>query len=114
MAFSKSCSDLLVNDKIKEFRERHEFSQEYVGIKLGISQQAYQKIENGTTELKIEILYMLAKIYKVGCYEFIGNADSELQEIFDSKNNEIANLKFEIIKLNETIHFLQNELLKLK
>lgn len=103
---------ITINEKIKEFRERHEFSQEYVGSKLGISQQAYQKIENGTTELKIEILYMLAKIYNVGCYEFIGNADSELQEIFDSKNNEIENLKFEIIKLNETIFDLQNELLK--
>lgn len=102
-----------INEKIKEYRELHNYSQEYVGSKLGMSQQAYQKIENGTTELKLEMLLMLAKLYNVGSHEFIGNVDSELQEIFDQKNNEIAILKKEIQKLNETVNFLQNELLNI-
>lgn len=102
-----------INEKIKEFRELHNYSQEYIGSKLGMSQQAYQKIENGTTELKIEMLFILAKIYKVGSYEFIGNADSELQAIFDQKNIEITNLKNENQKLKETINILQNELLSI-
>lgn len=100
-----------INEKIKEFRERNNFTQEYVGCKLGMSQQAYQKIENGTTELKLEMLLILSKLYNVGSHEFIGNVDSELQEIFDQKNNEIINLKNEIQRLKENINFLQNELL---
>jgi transcriptional regulator with XRE-family HTH domain len=103
-----------IHEKIKEFRERHNYSQEYIGNRLGISQQAYRKIENGTTELKLEILLMLAKIYKVGSYELIGNADSEVQEIFDKQNMEITSLKNEISKLNNIITILQNEIQKLQ
>lgn len=96
-------------DKIKEIRERNNFSQDYVASKLSMTQQAYQKIENGTTSLKLEIILNLAKLYKVGSHEFIGNVDSELQQIFDKK--EIEQLKLENENLIKIVLELRNQLM---
>lgn len=101
-------------DKIKGLREKNNYSQEYIGSKLKISQQAYQKIENGITEIKLELLIKLAHLYNISPHELIGNADSEIQEIFNKKNLEIENLKNENEKLKNYISILQHEILKLK
>ena len=85
--------------KIKEFREKNNFSQEYVASKLGMSQQAYQKIESGCTTISFKFILELSKFYKVGSHEFIATEDSELQKLFDQKNKEIEDLKNKIIAL---------------
>ncbi|GAB7257665.1 helix-turn-helix transcriptional regulator [uncultured Polaribacter sp.] len=51
--------------KIKLLRNKKEYSQEYVGDRLGIGQVAYHKLENGKTSLKIDVLLKLAVILEV-------------------------------------------------
>tara|TARA_R110002049_G_scaffold1803_1_gene13686 strand:+ start:1734 stop:1958 length:225 start_codon:yes stop_codon:yes gene_type:complete len=51
--------------KIRNLRNQKEYSQEYVGDKLGIGQVAYHKLENGKTSLKIEVVLKLAIILEV-------------------------------------------------
>lgn len=51
--------------KIRNIRIQKEYSQEYIGVRLGIGQVVYHKLENGKTKLKIEILIKLAIILKV-------------------------------------------------
>lgn len=48
--------------KIRILRIQKEYSQEYVGDRLGIGQVAYHKLENGKTKLKIEMLIRLSII----------------------------------------------------
>ncbi len=60
--------------------------------------------------MKIEIILSLAKLYKVGSHELIGNADSELQQIFDKKEKEIEQLKLENEHLDKIILELRNQL----
>ncbi|MEC4112782.1 helix-turn-helix domain-containing protein [Myroides pelagicus] len=52
-------------DKIKERRKALGFSQEYVAMKLGISQKAYSDIESGKTKLKTEVLNEIAEILEI-------------------------------------------------
>lgn len=87
--------------KIKEFREKNNFSQEYVASKLGMSQQAYQKIESGSTTITFKFILEISKFYKVSCHEFISNEDTELQKLFEQKNKEIEELKNKIKALEK-------------
>jgi len=48
--------------KVRNLRIQKEYSQEYVGDRLGIGQVAYHKLENGKTKLKIGVLIKLALI----------------------------------------------------
>ncbi|MTG96905.1 MULTISPECIES: helix-turn-helix domain-containing protein [Myroides] len=55
-------------DKIKSRRKSLGFSQEYVAMKLGISQKAYSDIESGKTKLKTEVLNEIAVILEISPY----------------------------------------------
>ena len=50
---------------IKKYREIRDFSQKYVAAKMGISQNAYSKIENGITQLTVHHVKELARILDV-------------------------------------------------
>jgi transcriptional regulator with XRE-family HTH domain len=52
---------LNLGNKIKILRELKGISQEAVAIKMGISQQAYRKIESGATRLTIDRAETIAK-----------------------------------------------------
>ena len=54
-----------MDTRIKDLREDHDFSQQQVANKLGITQRKYSYIETGTQQLTAEILVGLAKIYNV-------------------------------------------------
>lgn len=51
--------------KIRKYRERLDYSQEFMASELGISQPAYAKIEKGSTKINIERLVNIAKILNV-------------------------------------------------
>ncbi|WP_010249263.1 helix-turn-helix domain-containing protein [Myroides injenensis] len=51
--------------RIKDRRKSLGFSQEYVALKLGISQKAYSDIESGKTKLKTDVLNEIAKILEI-------------------------------------------------
>ncbi|WP_438988231.1 helix-turn-helix domain-containing protein [Polaribacter sp.] len=57
--------------KVRNLRIQKEYSQEYVGDRLGIGQVAYHKLENGKTKLKIGVLIKLALILEKEISYFI-------------------------------------------
>ena len=59
---------------IKRMRDRRmekNYTQAYVASKLGISQNAYSKIESGLTNFSIERLYDIADILEVDIKELL-------------------------------------------
>ena len=60
-----------ITNRIRNLRIQKEYSQEYVGNRLGIGQVAYHKLEKGKTKLKIEIILKLALILQVDDTYFI-------------------------------------------
>jgi len=50
---------------IRKYREMRNYSQKYVASQMGISQNAYSKIENNLTQLTVHHVKQLAEILKV-------------------------------------------------
>ena len=50
---------------IKKYREMRNYSQKYVAAKMGMSQNAYSKIENNITGLTVHHVKQLSKILEV-------------------------------------------------
>jgi|GEM_PF-3318248 len=51
--------------KIREMRILHDYKQDYVADRLGMSQPEYSRLENGHRHARIEDLRMLSSIYEV-------------------------------------------------
>lgn len=64
--------------KVRKLREIYGFSQESVAFEMGISQAAYSKKESGRTELSLNCLEKLAKIYQLSMMEIISLSTQEL------------------------------------
>ncbi len=56
---------------IKHYREMKNYSQKYVAGKMGISQNAYSKIENNITQLTVHHLKDLSNILEVPITDFL-------------------------------------------
>lgn len=56
----KTCSDI-----IRDLREDNDYTQSQISTLLGTTQQQYSKYENGTTEIPLRVLVLLADYYKV-------------------------------------------------
>lgn len=56
---------------IKRYREHKNFSQKYVAAKMGISQNAYSKIENNITQLTVHHIKELSNILEVPVTSFL-------------------------------------------
>lgn len=54
-----------MQNRIKALREDHDYTQQYVADKIGITQRKYSYIETGTQQLTAEILVLLAQLYNV-------------------------------------------------
>jgi transcriptional regulator with XRE-family HTH domain len=52
-------------EKIRHFREFKGFSQEYMGERLGMSQQVYSRIEHGDKPVTVELLQLIASVLEV-------------------------------------------------
>lgn len=51
--------------KIRQLRNKKNFSQEFVADKIGISQSNYAKLENGKVKLNLEILQKIAAVLEM-------------------------------------------------
>ena len=107
--------------KIRFFREMKGYSQESLALELGISQQAYQKIESGITRLDVERAELIAKQlgieldfllnfnpsnYWYNCTlsgNGITNNTTIPQELINQHNQQIETLKDEISFLRDLI-----------
>ena len=61
---------------IRHTREGLNYTQEYLAAKLGISQNAYSKIELGYTKITVERLFQIAEILEINPMELL-DADTE-------------------------------------
>ncbi|TLV01070.1 helix-turn-helix domain-containing protein [Dyadobacter luticola] len=65
-----------VAQNIRKIREFRDYTQEYLAMKLGISQNAYSKIELAYTRITLERLIQIAQILEVDSVDLIkGNSE---------------------------------------
>ncbi|WP_343063018.1 helix-turn-helix transcriptional regulator [Rhabdobacter roseus] len=79
--------------KIREFRD---YTQEYLAMKLGISQNAYSKIELAYTRLTLERLLQIAYILEVDTLDLIRCEGEELLQLRlrnDATSDSLCGLK---------------------
>jgi transcriptional regulator with XRE-family HTH domain len=76
----------MVGYKIKRYREMRNYSQEYLADKLGISQNAYSKIETKQTKLTVDRLKKIASVLEIPEEELL-NSDPM---IFTFNNHDYA------------------------
>ncbi|MFA6085748.1 helix-turn-helix domain-containing protein [Mucilaginibacter sp.] len=62
---------------IRNKREKLNYTQEYLAVKLGISQNAYSKIELGYTKITIERLFQISEILETDPIELINTEKAE-------------------------------------
>ena len=60
------------HQRIKGFREKRNFTQEYMAEELNTSQRSYSSIENGQTQLTVVRLIEISKILQVDIMQIIG------------------------------------------
>jgi transcriptional regulator with XRE-family HTH domain len=58
--------------RIRDLREDHDYTQEYVAFYLGTSQTMYARYERGANELPIRHLINLCKLYNVSSDYILG------------------------------------------
>ncbi len=63
--------------RMKALREDNDLTQSTVAKKINKSQQGYNHIETGRSELKIEDLIKLCDLYNVSADYFIGRSDKK-------------------------------------
>ena len=69
--------------RIKKIREFRNFTQQHLADKLDISQNAYSKIENGTTKLTIDRLEQIANLLDVPIESVLSNE----KQVFNVENH---------------------------
>lgn len=61
--------------RIRDLREDHDYSQKYVGSKLGTSQSMYARYERFANEMPIRHLLGLCELYRVSSDYILGLTD---------------------------------------
>jgi transcriptional regulator with XRE-family HTH domain len=56
---------------IRKFREYRNYSQDYVARKMGISQNAYSKIENNITQLTVNHVKLISQVLEVSVIDLL-------------------------------------------
>lgn len=65
--------------KIKEIREKKNYSQEYLAARLNISQQSYSRLERNVHRVPIYRLYDIAEILEVEVFELFDTDTTSVQ-----------------------------------
>lgn len=61
--------------RIRDLREDHDLTQQYVSDYLSITRSAYARIERGEHKLSAEVLIQLSNLYNVSTDYLLGQAD---------------------------------------
>ncbi len=85
-----------VTEKIRKLRQEKGYSQQYMALKLNISQNAYCKIERGETRLSMEKLGQLA-----------GALDTSIEKMISQEEEATANDKVRLENLEREVNFLK-------
>lgn len=69
----------MTGHKLRLLREFRNYSQEYIAEKLGITQNAYSRIENNQTKITTERLAKLASILNIPLLELLSDREPVIQ-----------------------------------
>jgi transcriptional regulator with XRE-family HTH domain len=69
---------------IRKIREYRNYTQEYLAMKLSISQNAYSKIELGYTKITLERLYQIALILELDLIDLIKAESTEVVQLLNN------------------------------
>ncbi|MES2276971.1 MAG: helix-turn-helix transcriptional regulator [Bacteroidota bacterium] len=69
---------------IRKIRESKDYTQDYLAVKLAISQNAYSKIELGYTKITVERLFQIAQILEVNPVDLINFNDEKLLQLVNA------------------------------
>ncbi len=64
--------------RIRDLREDHDYTQEYVASKLNIRQNTYSQYETGKRQLPIELLIQLADLYQTSTDYILRRTDNPI------------------------------------
>jgi transcriptional regulator with XRE-family HTH domain len=67
--------------KVREFRN---YTQEYLAMKLDISQNAYSKIELGYTKITLERLFQISQILEINLVELLKTEQAEVSHLLEA------------------------------
>ena len=72
-----------ITQNIRNIREQKSYSQEYMAMRMGVSQNAYSKIELSNSKLTVSRLIEIADILEVHIFELLdpGNQQTKYQII---------------------------------
>lgn len=59
--------------RLKELREEHEYTQEYIASYLKVNRIVYIRYENGNREIPVSFLIKLSKLYNVSLDYIVEN-----------------------------------------
>ena len=62
--------------RIRDLREDHDYTQEYVASYLGMKQSQYSRYERGLRDTPTDILIALVKLYNVSADYILGITDN--------------------------------------
>lgn len=85
---------------LRVLREKFQYTQEEVSKYLGISQPAYLKYETGETEVSMEGLEKLTRLYGIDEYDILENNMEQVNFAYAFRRDGVANLE-------EVAHFQQ-------
>lgn len=74
---------------IRKYRELRNYSQDYVARKMGISQNAYSKIENNITQLTVNHVKQISQILEVSVMDLLKD-DFEIHSPQSIKNESVS------------------------
>jgi transcriptional regulator with XRE-family HTH domain len=89
---------------LRKYRELRNYSQDYVARKMGISQNAYSKIENNITQLTVNHIKQISQILEVSVMDLLKD---------DFEIHGPANIHTESISKEALLHMMEKIKMKL-
>ncbi|CAD0004797.1 helix-turn-helix transcriptional regulator [Flavobacterium chungangense] len=88
-----------INDNIRSIRELKNYTQEYMAVRLGITQAGYSKIEKGNAKMSFEKLEEIASVFELSV-EHIIRFETNLHIANTVKRNSILSDNYGLMNLN--------------
>lgn len=88
-----------INDNIRSIRELKNYTQEYMAVRLGITQAGYSKIEKGNAKMSFEKLEEIASVFELSVENII-RFETNLHIANTVKRNSILSDNYGLMNLN--------------
>ena len=111
----------MTGNKLRIFREFRNYSQEYIAEKLGITQNAYSRIETNQTKITADRIQRLAELLEISVADLLSDAEPEINCSMNKQDtgNELFNFSKQlydqiISTKDEKITLLEEEIINLR